>query len=416
AAGYYRVAVYDNNGGSAQGEITLGEPEQLMGTATAFEYPNDFHVSCHSCYNGSIDAGAVGGVAPYTYEWKDGPTVEDRSGLGARDYTVVVRDANGCEAEGITLLLREPQRNDWTMNGNAGTIPGPHYIGTSDNMDVVFKSNGIERFRLLASGEVKIAGLGDGLLRASGGIVSVASMGGEPFGEAAPFWSTSGNWLTAEPDQFLGTRDAHTLSIRTNDVQRMLVTTGGQVGIGADLNTVPGLLTVRSGAGEWIALQNEDNGQDLGAWHFTNTSAKDRLQIRYVPDGQSATSDVSLWNNGKVSIGPAAVGADPAYRLYVEGGIVARDVKVTVQPFPDYVFKADYPLRSLADLAAYLRTHQHLPSMPSATEVEAQGGVELGDLQRRMLQVLEEQALYILQLKDEIDHLKARVNGQGPTK
>ncbi|MBL8009486.1 MAG: SprB repeat-containing protein, partial [Flavobacteriales bacterium] len=44
AAGYYRVAVYDNNGGSAQGEITLGEPEQLMGTATAFEYPNDFHV------------------------------------------------------------------------------------------------------------------------------------------------------------------------------------------------------------------------------------------------------------------------------------------------------------------------------------------------------------------------------------
>ncbi|MBK7083932.1 MAG: SprB repeat-containing protein [Flavobacteriales bacterium] len=173
---------YDSDTGSVEGELTLEEPEQLVGTATAFEYPNDFNVSCHSCYNGSIDAGAIGGVAPYTYEWRDGPTVEDRSGLGARDYTVVVHDANGCEAASITLILREPQRNDWTMSGNAGTNPATQYIGTSDNKDVVFKTNATERLRLLASGDVKldILGWAQALYRDADGIFTLRRVDQRP--------------------------------------------------------------------------------------------------------------------------------------------------------------------------------------------------------------------------------------------
>ena len=45
--------------------------------------------------------------------------------------------------------------------------------------------------------------------------------------------------------------------------------------------------------------------------------------------------------------------------------------------------------------------NKHLPGIPSATELGAQKGVEVGDMQTRMLKVMEEQALYILQLEEK---------------
>lgn len=415
AAGYYRVAVYDSDTGSVEGEITLNEPEQLIGTATAFEYPNEYNVSCHSCYNGSIDAGAEGGVAPYTYEWKDGPTVEDRSGLGTRDYSVVVRDANGCEAEQVTLILREPQRNDWTMSGNAGTIPGPHYIGTSDNMDVVFKSNGIERFRLRANGEVQIAGLGDGLLRSSGGIVSVDPMdptgGATLTGIAQPFWSTHGNWLTPDPAQFLGTLDAHDLTIRTNNTQRMVVTTNGNVGIGTGMiNGVPGLLTLRSGPGDWLVFQNADNGQDLGAWSFTNTPAKDRLRLQYVPSGGSAYSNITFWNNGKVSIGDDVniVTPDHEYGLYVWKGILTEKVKVALRSsseWSDHVFLPGYRLLSLREVKLHIDEHGHLPGVPSSACM-VEHGLDVVRTDAMLLEKIEELTLHLIDLSERLERVE----------
>lgn len=365
AAGYYRVAVYDNNGGSAQGEITLGEPEQLMGTATAFEYPNDFHVSCHSCYNGSIDAGAVGGVAPYTYEWKDGPTVEDRSGLGARDYSVVVRDANGCEAEQVTLILREPQRNDWTMNGNAGTDPASQYVGTSDSKDLVFRTNGLERIRLMANGEVKlnVPGMGagplyrdaDGILRAGSLPVALPlpatpcalTLGSYPLVDQ--HWRIDGNvflFPQCDPELMprIGTRTPNPISFITNDETRMVLTGEGKLGIG----TVP-------------------------------------------PSGPI-----------------------DQYRLFVEDGIATRDVLVKQGVWPDHVFHEGYRLMPLEDLRQWLREHHHLPGIPSAAEVEEKGGVEVGDLQRRMLETIEQQALYILQLEERLARVEQRI-GTRPT-
>ena len=41
-----------------------------------------------------------------------------------------------------------PVSNDWSLIGNSGTIPGTHFIGTTDSKDVVFKANNIERMRL----------------------------------------------------------------------------------------------------------------------------------------------------------------------------------------------------------------------------------------------------------------------------
>nr|HMQ77847.1 SprB repeat-containing protein [Flavobacteriales bacterium] len=343
AAGYYRVAVYDSDTAYVEREITLSEPELLVGTATAFEYPNDFNVSCHSCYNGSIDASAAGGVAPYTYAWRDGAVVEDRSGLGARDYTVTVSDANGCEAAPVTVTLREPQRNDWTMSGNAGTDPVTQYIGTSDNKNLVLRTNGIERISLLANGEIKFHSIGTAnscqlLYLNEQGLLKSAPSNDLPVCTTLP-WFLGGNNNVDNTNNRIGTNVPYDLLFVTNLDERMRVTVDGKIGIG----TIP-------------------------------------------------------------PIGPI-----DQYRVFVEDGIVTRDVLVKHGTWPDHVFQSGYRLMPLNELRAFLQKNHHLPGIPSATEVEASGGAEVGDIQRRLLETIEQQALYILHLEERLGLVEQRL-------
>jgi hypothetical protein len=46
--------------------------------------------------------------------------------------------------------------NIWSLLGNAGTNPGSDYLGTSDNKDVVFKTNSFERVRITKDGWIGI--------------------------------------------------------------------------------------------------------------------------------------------------------------------------------------------------------------------------------------------------------------------
>lgn len=42
----------------------------------------------------------------------------------------------------------------WSLNGNAGTTPGTNFIGTTDNKDLVFKTNNVERVRIDKNGNL----------------------------------------------------------------------------------------------------------------------------------------------------------------------------------------------------------------------------------------------------------------------
>ena len=81
--------------------------------------------------------------------------------------------------------------------------------------------------------------------------------------------------------------------------------------------------------------------------------------------------------------------------------------KVTVElaPFPDYVFEMDYQLMSLYDLQQYIKDNQRLPNMPSAKSVE-EVGADLGEMNRLLVEKVEELTLYILQLNERIEVLE----------
>lgn len=85
------------------------------------------------------------------------------------------------------------------------------------------------------------------------------------------------------------------------------------------------------------------------------------------------------------------------HKLAVNGsGLFTKVVVKQQSAWPDFVFSQDYRLRPLSELAQYIADHQHLPEIPSAADV-ARDGQDLGEMNRKLLQKVEELTLYIIE-------------------
>lgn len=133
-------------------------------------------------------------------------------------------------------------------------------------------------------------------------------------------------------------------------------------------------------------------------------------QTFFIWDHVNSIAPLLINQKGKVGIGGVVPPvSDSIYRLYVDGGICTRDVKVTAGTFPDYVFEENYSLLSIGDLEEYIRKNRHLPGLPSAAEITKNQGYELGRMQECLTRVVEEQTLYILDLQRQINVLTAEI-------
>jgi hypothetical protein len=123
---------------------------------------------------------------------------------------------------------------------------------------------------------------------------------------------------------------------------------------------------------------------------------------------------------GGVGIGISSGASIPAgFLLAVDGKIISEEVKVQLSGnWPDYVFDKKYQLLSMNELREYIAVNKHLPNIPAAAAIK-QTGIELGDMQKRMMEKIEELTLYLLQLQEknvqleaDIQVLKNKVNGK----
>lgn len=108
---------------------------------------------------------------------------------------------------------------------------------------------------------------------------------------------------------------------------------------------------------------------------------------------------------GNVGIGTFS----PNAKLAVNGNIRAREIKVETATWPDFVFLEDYKHMSLAELEAFINKNKHLPEMPTAKEVE-KDGIALGEMNRKLLQKVEELTLHLIAKDKQIQSLENRVN------
>jgi hypothetical protein len=117
--------------------------------------------------------------------------------------------------------------------------------------------------------------------------------------------------------------------------------------------------------------------------------------------GLSGTGAAIAYFPGKVGIQTQ----DPGnYSLAVNGNVRAKEVRVETS-WSDFVFEKDYPLLPLKDVETFIGNNKHLPDVPSEKEV-AKNGIELGTINSKLLQKVEELTLYIIQMNKELKQLK----------
>jgi len=111
-----------------------------------------------------------------------------------------------------------------------------------------------------------------------------------------------------------------------------------------------------------------------------------------------------ILSNGNIGIGTSTTGT---HKLAVDGTIGAHEIKVESGAWSDFVFKEDYPLKDLKEIETYIQENQHLPDIPSEAEI-LENGIELGKMDAKLLQKIEELTLYTIQQQKELDFLKTK--------
>ncbi len=121
------------------------------------------------------------------------------------------------------------------------------------------------------------------------------------------------------------------------------------------------------------------------------------------------TPNAKFHVNGNMLIGGNSANIKTGYSLSVDGKIVAEEVLVQLSTsWPDYVFNKDYKLMPLKELEKSIRENNHLPNIPTAAEVEKEG-ITLGDMNKRLMEKVEELTLYIIDLDKKNNALTERM-------
>jgi len=150
-----------------------------------------------------------------------------------------------------------------------------------------------------------------------------------------------------------------------------------------------------NGTGSGYTVGMDENGNGM-LWH---TAAK------VITFGTSNAERMRISSNGNIGIGTVS----PDYKLDVVGVVRAYSVQVSTAKTADFVFDNDYKLRPLSDVESFITANKHLPEVAPAAEMKEKG-VDVADMQIKLLQKVEELTLYVIQQQKEIDQLKEKLN------
>lgn len=148
-----------------------------------------------------------------------------------------------------------------------------------------------------------------------------------------------------------------------------------------------------------IANRNQTIARIASRYENSNDGGYGGLRFLTSNAGQMKER-LTISPSGKVGIGLTY----PQNELDVNGMIHAKEVKVDLNGWADYVFKSDYQLLSLEEVEKHIQEKGYLPNVPSEKEV-LQNGINLGDNQKLLLQKIEELTLYSI---EQNKHLKAQ--------
>lgn len=241
----------------------------------------------------------------------------------------------------------------WNVTGNSGTNSSTNFFGTTDDKEIIFKTDNKERLRIF--GGPYVNGIAIGNPAAPGARLELTSVlcGG-----------CASNW--ALPNDFV---------VKTRATRNLEFLMGNNNSVDPNTDT------------------STPNSSGVTRIKFTDAVHNNTLVIN---------------NMGKVTVGTDQYDNDPNYIFYVRKGIKAEQIKVenpAANGWADYVFKKDYKLRTLEEVENHIAEKGHLPNIPSAAEVE-KNGINLGEMDAKLLEKIEELTLYSIEQNKQIKQLQ----------
>lgn len=158
-----------------------------------------------------------------------------------------------------------------------------------------------------------------------------------------------------------------------------------------------------------------EDGSDNVYMHFPKTNSRVVIgdlgtylpQYKFVVRGSSKLEG-DVITDANIGIGTTTfIDGGDSYKLAVNGNIRAKRVKVYTS-WADFVFEKDYALPTLIEVEQHIKENGHLKDIPSAKEVE-QNGIELGEMNKKLLQKVEELTLYIIEMNKELQDVKSQL-------
>ncbi|HAY3552584.1 hypothetical protein KRE47_15860 [Elizabethkingia meningoseptica] len=173
------------------------------------------------------------------------------------------------------------------------------------------------------------------------------------------------------------------------------------VGIGTATPNSP--LSIGSNHGTKLSVGNIE-------WKNTNiiVTGYDDYNSDYtdlkVPGYGANSSLLRLNAKGNLGIGTT----NPQNKLDVNGTVHAKEVKVDMTGWADFVFHKDYELPTLDEVEKHIQEKGHLPNIPNTKEV-TENGLSLGESQKLLLQKIEELTLYSIEQNKRIQKLEEKI-------
>jgi len=363
-----------------------------------------------------------------------------QAGTGSM-WMVIAGKADNSQVEGATNDL-------WTALGNESAVRGSEDVTLSNQIASLQSgklssniwatadstTNYVRRTGDTISGLLTVSSNlhVNGALRVDGDItnatyygngVGLTNIPASAVAEADPRWGAASNGIQSQID---GKTPLATYQAGTGSLWTAVNAKAAQSAVVTATNDLWTALSSESAArgGEDITLSNQVTALQSGKlasniWAVADSTTN---YVRRTGDTVSGVLNVSsnlnvsggfsvgitqlvVLANGNVGIGTS----DPTNRLAVNGTIKAREVLVTADNWPDYVFDANYKQMPLDEVAVYIQNHGHLPGVPSANDIDI-NGVGLGAMQGVLLKKIEELTLQMIELKKENAEFRKRLD------